>query len=518
MNKKGFTLVELLGVIVLLAIILAIAVPTISNIIKESRRETFKKSVYSYVRAASLDKYFDEDLALYSVTDGESQPAVEIKGNIRKWDGVAKIYDSDLFEIIMTDGEFCATSGFESKNITITDGDCDMSALDLNEPLILLSSTTEDGDLLKSGKWTNKNIEIKGTVYLVNSTSVQSYQWYKGDTAIEGATTDRLAIKISDDETIDDEYKLKVKVGGKEYYSNVFNARIDKEDPTTSMVNAEASYSGSTATITFTMNGEDAASGIQKYTLYYKKSDETSYTSKTITTTATSTTTSITGSSGTTYNYYVVVYDNVNNTKQSTTSDITLKRYGESGDNCGYTYGSYSGVTTTGESSCTDVAETDTGTTYTTCTLDSNWTSLGSENVSSCTASETTTKKVECSGTKYSCGSWSSSTTPSATCSTGSAPACGSASQSYVSACSPKEYTCTCKGSAIKTYGATSCSSSGCASRFGTGYYLSSTATRTYNKTTKTRPKSTYKTKTTSVKYYTKVVYTRTKTANTCWY
>lgn len=40
-NKKGFTLVELLAVIVILAIILAIAVPGISNMMANARRNAF---------------------------------------------------------------------------------------------------------------------------------------------------------------------------------------------------------------------------------------------------------------------------------------------------------------------------------------------------------------------------------------------------------------------------------------------------------------------------------------------
>ncbi|HHT38306.1 MAG TPA: prepilin-type N-terminal cleavage/methylation domain-containing protein [Mollicutes bacterium] len=41
-NKKGFTLVELLAVIVILAIILAIAVPGISNMIDNSKKSAFE--------------------------------------------------------------------------------------------------------------------------------------------------------------------------------------------------------------------------------------------------------------------------------------------------------------------------------------------------------------------------------------------------------------------------------------------------------------------------------------------
>jgi type IV pilus assembly protein PilA len=44
-DKRGFTLVELLAVIVILAIILAIAVPSISGIINNSRRGAFESDV-----------------------------------------------------------------------------------------------------------------------------------------------------------------------------------------------------------------------------------------------------------------------------------------------------------------------------------------------------------------------------------------------------------------------------------------------------------------------------------------
>lgn len=54
MNKKAFTLIELLAVIVVLAIILAIAIPAISSIIENSRYAAFVQTKSNIVSAAKL--------------------------------------------------------------------------------------------------------------------------------------------------------------------------------------------------------------------------------------------------------------------------------------------------------------------------------------------------------------------------------------------------------------------------------------------------------------------------------
>ena len=46
--KRGFSLVELLAVIVILAIIATIATPIVLNIIKNSKEEAIKRSVSMY--------------------------------------------------------------------------------------------------------------------------------------------------------------------------------------------------------------------------------------------------------------------------------------------------------------------------------------------------------------------------------------------------------------------------------------------------------------------------------------
>ena len=57
MNKKGFTLVELLAVIVILAIIALIATPIVINVVNESRENANKRSVEGYMKAYETAYY-----------------------------------------------------------------------------------------------------------------------------------------------------------------------------------------------------------------------------------------------------------------------------------------------------------------------------------------------------------------------------------------------------------------------------------------------------------------------------
>lgn len=73
LNQKGLTLIELLAVIVILAIVAAIAVPAIGNLIQNSRYNAVKADALNVLSAANI--YFAENSAETDVTVAELKTA-----------------------------------------------------------------------------------------------------------------------------------------------------------------------------------------------------------------------------------------------------------------------------------------------------------------------------------------------------------------------------------------------------------------------------------------------------------
>ncbi len=61
MKKNGFTLVELLAVIIILAIIFRIAVPIIAGMLDQSKEEAFINDAKMVVKALEMETLMDED-------------------------------------------------------------------------------------------------------------------------------------------------------------------------------------------------------------------------------------------------------------------------------------------------------------------------------------------------------------------------------------------------------------------------------------------------------------------------
>ena len=115
-KNKGFTLVELLAVIVILALIALIATPIILNVINDAKKQAAKDSAYGYMDA--VEKYIvSSELEDKSIKDGTysveelNSMGVSVKGstpdngNIEIKNKEVKSYDIGIDGYVVSNGE-----------------------------------------------------------------------------------------------------------------------------------------------------------------------------------------------------------------------------------------------------------------------------------------------------------------------------------------------------------------------------------------------------------------------------
>ena len=111
--QKGFTLLELLGVIVIIAVVSLIIVPVVGNIIEKSKKDAFLRSIdgikreYEYKEVQSIS-------GLGSVDACSLQKKCNINGTVTR--------KKNDIEVKLSNGSYCATGIIG--NLTITEGDC----------------------------------------------------------------------------------------------------------------------------------------------------------------------------------------------------------------------------------------------------------------------------------------------------------------------------------------------------------------------------------------------------------
>jgi len=130
MKKKGFTLVELLAVIVILAIIALIAVPMVLNIIEKSKIGALKSSLNGLIESADM-YYANNQLqggnaveTIFDFEDGEqtSGTTLEYKGKIEN--GKLILHTNGEVAACIDDGEHYAYKNKTDNKVTTGLGTC----------------------------------------------------------------------------------------------------------------------------------------------------------------------------------------------------------------------------------------------------------------------------------------------------------------------------------------------------------------------------------------------------------
>ena len=127
-RKKGFTLIELIAVILILGIIALIAIPTISDIMKNAKKDAFLSSGYGIIKAAEngyalavLDSNPTETIYNYSSgVETLVQGNIELKynGGLPS-DGSVAIDTNGNIAITIYKGGMCISKGYKHTEISI---------------------------------------------------------------------------------------------------------------------------------------------------------------------------------------------------------------------------------------------------------------------------------------------------------------------------------------------------------------------------------------------------------------
>lgn len=130
MKKNGFTLIELLAVILILGIIALIAIPTVNNIIQQSRLGSWETtgnnltdSAEAYYQMCEIRDGYEADgttpcdlTGLAALSEAELKSTLNVKGDIPSGSEIAYFgYSTDGDAVIQyTVGSFTCTNGTQS--------------------------------------------------------------------------------------------------------------------------------------------------------------------------------------------------------------------------------------------------------------------------------------------------------------------------------------------------------------------------------------------------------------------
>lgn len=123
-NNKGFTLVETIAVIIILGVVLSIAVPSITNVVKSTNKNRMISDAETFI--SEVKEYVESDTIGNTPKDNKYK-LVNIKSKLSK-SPYGKEYkknsyvDITNYSVCLTDGEYEATG--EEGSIKVEKGKC----------------------------------------------------------------------------------------------------------------------------------------------------------------------------------------------------------------------------------------------------------------------------------------------------------------------------------------------------------------------------------------------------------
>ena len=284
--KRGFTLVELLAVIIALGIVVGIAVPGITKIMEKSKLKAFEASVKGYIKALDMDNSDRGGLKnYYSITDGivteeKTNENIDVQTGTSE-NGSIEIDNKGKVNGSIYNNRYCAKIIDSRINI---DEECSYTSFNDGDVIYFnpeTSSICTAGEAVstagtKTGcmKWyaynDNKN-EYRLKLILDHNTT-PSCQWNDTGKIVDGSTILNSKLK-NDTQTWDKElnpriisaYEIKKLVSDKS-----FDGKRDNHIPITSKYNFLLDNGGYYWTTSIVTNFDYCAWGVGTSNVYYR--------------------------------------------------------------------------------------------------------------------------------------------------------------------------------------------------------------------------------------------------------
>ena len=217
MAKKGFTLVELLAIIIIIGILATITTPVVLNVVKESKQNTFT-SEYKMVTREIEKQMTEEGIKVLEDCDSSKRNLSSL--NIRN----LKKIDNDSSYYCYNVEEECNYLYLKTKDNE--KGECISKQKNISKiQKVIVSAKTISGKTLSTCNI--ENVTLTATVRPAKKDSY-TYQWYQNGQAIAGATSKEYTTDISTSDKHSYEWYViaKIKSNGVTMTSNKISSTI----------------------------------------------------------------------------------------------------------------------------------------------------------------------------------------------------------------------------------------------------------------------------------------------------
>ena len=232
MRAYGFTLVELLATIVVIAVVSLITVPAVTAIIERTRKASFAKSAMNVNKIS--DNYYISNSAIFSkfnditfdcnnvLCSSQSSPNIKnlnLGAEGAMGNGYVKIYKGGSVEFLLTNGKYCAEKNPNKEEVKIYNGNCEGIIID-NEKIRINSIKTTS---------TTSTIKVFGDV-ITGKSGVSKYEFYIDNKLDATVKTNDTNYTHTFEKVSGKNHKIRVKVYNGTYGSENFDESIGMDE------------------------------------------------------------------------------------------------------------------------------------------------------------------------------------------------------------------------------------------------------------------------------------------------